>query len=165
MLPELCQLRFKYGHGSIEFKKWENILGPESLHIHHYCEGLVEIQRAKLIWQQDTKNRMKKNSLLESAKANFNYVLRRIQNPKFVLLPDLYYRMAIVASEQMDSTQAISYAKKSIEAKKSYLNPYILLSEIYLNLANRNEAKKTILQAKQYHPHSKRVKSMLKKIN
>ena len=73
--------------------------------------------------------------------------------------------MAIVFNEQGDPTNAINYAKKSIEAKHNYLNPYILLSDIYLKQGKKGEAKKTLLQAKEYLPNSKRLNSKLKKIN
>jgi len=99
---------------------------------------------------------------LDSAKSNFNYVLTRVQNPKFVLLPDLYYRMAIIAAEENNSTEAAGFANKSIQAKKNYLNPYLLLADTYLKLGNKEQAKQILLQAQKYHPNSKRLSERLK---
>jgi len=154
-LPKLCQLRFKWGYGSKEFAKWQRILGEESLHVHHYCGGLVDLMRLnkhKPYWKDQ----------LNAAKSNFNYVLTRVKNPKFVLLPDLYYRLAIVSKEEGDSSKAISFANKSIQAKKNYLNPYILLADIYIKSGQKNEAKGILLKAKKYHPNSKKLKKRLK---
>ncbi len=156
-LPEFCQIRFKWGYGSKQFANWQKTLGSESMHIHHYCEGLVDLMRIAMRgkhWK----------STLNSAKANFNYVLTRIQNPKFILLPDLYYRQAIVFKEEGKTGEAINYANKSIQTKRRYLNPYILLADIYSKSGNKSEAKKILLQAKQYHPTSKRLKKKLKGI-
>ena len=157
MLPKFCQLRFKYGPEGKQFKKWKNILGPEYIHIHHYCEGLVDLMRLN-------KNEKHWQGVLNSAKSNFNYVLDRVQNPKFVLLPDLYYRLAIVATEGNNPSEAASFANKSIQAKKNYLNPYLLLSDTYLELGNKEQAKQTLLQAQKYHPNSKRLSAQLKKL-
>ncbi|NOQ14487.1 MAG: tetratricopeptide repeat protein [Methyloprofundus sp.] len=156
-LPELCQIRFEYGPRGKEFSKWKKILGPEYIHIHHYCKGLVQLMRLnkqKRHWKGD----------LNSAKKNFNYVISRVQNPKFVLLPDLYYRMAIIATEENNSPEAASFANKSIQAKKNYLNPYLLLADTYLKLGNREQAKQILLQAQKYHPNSKRLSSKLKQL-
>ena len=154
-LPEFCQLRFKWGSDSKEFSKWANILGPESVHIHHYCEGLVDLMRLnkqERFWQ----------GTLNSAKANFNYVLSRVQNPNFILLPDLYYRLAIVSKEEGNFSEAINFSNKSIQAKQNYLNPYLLLADIYIKSKNKTEAKKILLQAKKYHPNSKKIENRLK---
>lgn len=156
-LPEFCQLRFKWGYGSREFATWQKTLGPESLHIHHYCEGLVDLMRI-VIKEKHWK------STLYSAKSNFKYVLTRVQNPRFVLLPDLYYRLAIVSKEDGKPDEAISYANKSIETKQSYLNPYILIADIHIKSGKKNEAKKILLQAQKYHPSSKKIRLKLKKL-
>ena len=97
---------------------------------------------------------------LSGTKSNFNYVLTRVKNPKFVLLPDLYYRLAIVSKEEGDSSEAISFANKSIQAKKNYLNPYIFLADLYIKSGNKSEAKKVLLQAQKYHPNSKKIKKL-----
>ncbi len=156
-LPEFCQLRFKWGYGGKQFSNWKKTLGPESLHIHHYCEGLVDLMRI-------AKKEKHWKSTLNSAKSNFNYVLTRVQNPRFILLPDLYYRQAIVSMEEGNTGEAINNANKSIQAKQNYLNPYILISDIYISTGNKREAKEILLQAQQYHPNSKKLKRKLKEI-
>ncbi|NOR80790.1 MAG: tetratricopeptide repeat protein [Methyloprofundus sp.] len=156
-LPELCQLRFKWGYQSRQFAKWKKLLGPESVHIHHYCEGLVDLQRVALAPKE-------KQSLLNSARSNFKYVLTRIQSPNFILLPDIYYRLAIVSKEENKSSEAINFATQSIQAKKNYLNPYLLISDIYIKSGNNDEAKKILLKAKKYHPNSKILKGRLENI-
>ncbi|NOQ17372.1 MAG: tetratricopeptide repeat protein [Methyloprofundus sp.] len=157
MLPKLCQVRFQYGHEAPEFAKWKKILGPEYIHVHHYCGGLIDM------FQANANSRHRKGNL-ESAKADFNYVLRNTQNPKFILLPDLYYRLALVSKGQGNIGEAIGYAEKSINAKRNYLNPYILLADIYIKAGKKSSAKKVLLQAKKYHPNSKRLKRRLQKV-
>ncbi|BCG64774.1 MAG: hypothetical protein methR_P2566 [Methyloprofundus sp.] len=157
MLPKLCQVRFQYGHEAPEFAKWRTILGPEYIHVHHYCGGLVDMFHAN-------ENSRQRQGNLESARSNFNYVLRSIQNPKFILLPDLYYRLALVSKDLGNVGEAIGYAEKSINAKRNYLNPYILLADIYIKAGKKSTAKKLLLQAKKYHPNSKRLKRRLKKV-
>ncbi len=157
MLPKLCQLRFKYGKDSKEFKPWRVRLGPEAIHIHHYCDGLV------LLFRSNIRDRHR-NSKLNAAKSNFRYVLHRVTNPKFILLPDLYYRMAIVSKEQGNTAEAIQFANKSIEAKKKYLNPYLLLADIYMESKMKKEAKEILLKAKAIKPKSKRLQYKLKKL-
>lgn len=154
-LPEFCQLRFKWGPESTEFSKWKNILGPEYLHAHHYCEGLIDLMRVATVAKH-------KQGMLDSARANFYYVLQRVQNPKFVLLPDLYYRLAIVSKEEGKISEAIDFANKSIQAKKNFLNPYLLLADLYIKASNKTEARKVLLEAKEYHPNSKRLKRRFK---
>lgn len=156
-LPELCQTRFKYGHGSKEFARWRSLLGSESLHVHHYCTALVEIMRAATAGKH-------KRSTLKSARSNIKYILARVQNPNFILLPDMYYRLAIISYQEGKYGDAIVMANKSIVAKKNYLNPHMLLAEIHLKSGNKVAAEEVLLQAQQYHPNSRKVKTLLKKV-
>ena len=126
--------------------------------MHHYCQGLVALFRS-------AKRDKHRKSQLNSAKGNLIYTLRNLQNPNYILLPDIYYRLSIVEKEEGNTSEAINYANKSIQAKKNYLNPHLLLADIYTKSGDKTAAKDILLKAKKYHPKSKALKRRIKKIN
>lgn len=157
MLPEHCQVRFKYGISSREYSKWKEILGQDFLHVHHYCDGLTFLIRAR---KRDEYQKF----YLGSAESNFKYTLKNLINPKYILLPEIYYQLGIVMKEKGEVDKAISYANKSIQAKKDYLKPYLLLFDTYIKLNDLENAEKTILMAKGLFPRSRAIKRRLKKL-
>lgn len=77
-LPEYCQARFAGDEGVV--KEWSRRIGVKQwLHIHHFCIGINQTNRATL-----TQNKRLRAYLLQSASSQFGYVLSRWP-PDFVL--------------------------------------------------------------------------------
>ncbi|MCF1181970.1 hypothetical protein L0E83_00775 [Marichromatium gracile] len=71
MLPPYCQARLSGDRAAME--QWSAALGKEvHLHIHHYCYGLVYVNRANQTFEQ-----RKRRYLLNQAISEFDYVLKR----------------------------------------------------------------------------------------
>lgn len=67
-LPEYCQVKLQFT-GS---EKWESLLGRKTwLHLHHYCYGVLEFNRASM--QMDS---FKRSHHVNRALQNMLYVLR-----------------------------------------------------------------------------------------
>ncbi len=157
LLPELCQARFKNGLAGKEFSKWKGILGMDYLNVHHYCDGLTFLNRASRFDKH-------RKFYLNSANSNFLYNIKHLKNPDYVLLPDIYYQLAVVQKNMRVIEKAIEYANKSIQSKKKYLKPYTFLADIYFDLGNKEQAEKILLEAKKYHPRSRAIERRLKKV-
>lgn len=157
MLPELCQARFKNGLAGKEYQKWKTILGRDHLNVHHYCDGLTFLNRASRYDKYHT-------FYLGSAYSNFQYTIKHLINPDYVLLPDIYYQLSVVEKKRKKFDEAISYAKKSIKFKKKYIKPYLILADIYIDHGNKGQAKETLFEAKKYYPKSKAIKRRLKRL-
>ncbi len=70
-LPEYCQARFAGDEGVV--KEWSRRIGIKQwLHIHHFCIGINQMNRASL-----TQNKRMRAYLLQSASSQFGYVLAR----------------------------------------------------------------------------------------
>ena len=90
LLPRFCVNALEFrdrvpgGNNPEEIKRWFSVIGPTFSHMHHYCWGLMETNRA--ILQACTKD--SRRSLLGSALEEFDYVIKRAP-ADFVLLPEI----------------------------------------------------------------------------
>lgn len=83
-LPEYCQCKLYYNHyndlraekarKSKKNLKLKRIFGSDYQHLHHFCWGLVKLERANA-FNMGTE---KRNFLLKSAVSEFDYVISRV---------------------------------------------------------------------------------------
>lgn len=91
MLPPYCQARLR---GDAQSKDaWNKRLGRENfVHLHHYCNGLNYISRARAEMDAQTRN-----FYLQRAVAQFDYVLQRWA-PSFPLYAEAQTNKMLVQS-------------------------------------------------------------------
>ena len=71
LLPDYCSARME-GHNSAAYQSWSQRFGESNfLHIHHYCFGLNQLNRAKMEFEPH-----KQTSALNRAIREFDYVLK-----------------------------------------------------------------------------------------
>ena len=95
-LPQYCQAqRFiardnRHRHISeSEYASWKAKLGPDYLHMHHFCRALISLRRAAL-----SSSIREKNWGYDRAIRDFDYVLRNVDRA-FVLLPEIHLRKGL----------------------------------------------------------------------
>jgi hypothetical protein len=69
MLPDYCKARL--GNDEQARKAWQQKMGQNWYHLHHYCSGLTSMRRAK-----SAADPKKRSADLEFAVKEFNYVLK-----------------------------------------------------------------------------------------
>ncbi len=125
LLPEVCYVRIIDGQGSVRYKEFERMYGPDLLHVHHYCYGLTYINRSfKAMPTHDRKY------LLEGAVGQIDYVITHAQ-PNFSLLTDVYLDKARVLNMLNRTGEALTAVNKSIEINPKQNRAYLLAIDIY----------------------------------
>ena len=80
-LPEYCRARI--GQDGKLYEVWLKRMGHDKfLHVHHYCHGLVAMNRVSLVFEKRTRR-----DLLQKATQEFDYVIRNWP-PDFYLTID-----------------------------------------------------------------------------
>jgi len=110
LLPPYCAARFN--EKSPAFSAWKETLGPDFIHIHHYCAGLNFVARA---YRQISADGRK--GTLGAAIREMDYVLEHAQQG-FTLRPDILMNRAIALSMLGRDAEAVGDLQKAIE-----LNP------------------------------------------
>jgi tetratricopeptide (TPR) repeat protein len=157
-LPEYCRdaqgFGARYG-GSEETKKvWYQRLGPEMMHIHHYCRGLLLIQRAR------GSRSPARARLYESSIGEIDYMIGRV-NQNYVLLPEMLTRKgeALLNSKQFPAAEQVLH--KAIELKPDYWPAYKYLAEAFIARKNLDAARDVLKQGVSNAREPRALKRML----
>lgn len=138
-------------HGTAEAARWAAHLGRESfMHIHHYCLGLIALQRAR----RSSASQQEKLFLLESATADFQYSITRV--PKsFVLLPEMLTRSGEVYLLRSLANEANKSLAQARAIKPDYWPAYSVWVEFLIQSGQKTEAKHLISTGLKYSPNAK----------
>lgn len=144
--PEYCKVRYAStpvgaGRGNYtkaDARKWSETLGGTYLHIHHYCAGLISIQRAQRYADADQSRRWYNESLGAIA---YTY---RGSEPDFPLFSQMsaYYGKALYETGQTAEAQEI--LQTGIKTQPEAPESYIMLAEIARKEGDREAARKVL---------------------
>lgn len=156
MLPPYCKARIK---GGADEAFWKAKFGPSGWgHLHHYCSGLNQINKANLATSTE-----KRNEYLQGAINGFEYQLKH-GKPDFILLPELHTLRGDSYFRLGDPSSAITEYNKAIKVNPKYTKSYIGLSKVFANMGKNKQASDIIKQGLKQKPNSRSLKRQLKKV-
>ena len=161
MLPPYCAARMAHKLDWVpesQYKLWENRLGPDFLHIHHYCAGLHTYQLALREMEK-----AERDAKLRGALTEMEYVRVRAK-PGFVLLPEIYAKMSNIYFRLADYSSALQYAKTALRLKPDFTYPYAIMSDVYRAMGDGKRAVDVLKKGLEKKPYSKLLKRKLKKL-
>lgn len=120
-----------------EVQYWRDAIGPEAfLHIHHYCAGLIWLERAKFGW-----NNSPKEFLLDRAVDESRYTYSNI-GPDNPMATAVVSTLAIAFLEKGDQSAAESLIRELVAKQPTASEPYVMGAVIYHRVGNLNAALK-----------------------
>lgn len=131
-------------------KRWIAMMGPGFWAIHHYCWGLIHLQRAL---RTGTPPHIRKG-LLESVIGDYYYVVNNTKSD-FVLLPEIYTRIGeaqLHLSRPNEASKAFAQARA---LKPDYWPAYSHWAEFLMKSGKKAEAKQVVKAGLEYSPNSK----------
>ncbi len=151
MLPPYCDA--KIGRKAPEaVALWLGNMGRENwVHLHHYCGGLIEINR----YYQGTTERKKAN--LGNAVREFKYVLDRWQ-PDFYLRAEAHLNRARAYKLMRQVGLAFADFKKAHELNPRLVQASIGLTDAYVQQGKKKEALAVLKSAIELNPDSKSLR-------
>lgn len=114
---------------------WVSRLGKAFWGMHHYCWALLHLQRAKQIGMPP----QHKAHMIRTAIADFIYVIQN-SDAKFVLMPELYYRIGMAHVQLQEPVNAMEAFEQSKAAKNDYWPAYVGLADVQASIGRRAEA-------------------------
>lgn len=138
-LPVYCQIKMKYHDTPFsgpDLQSLQRIMGPDYIHIHHYCYGLNWMQN-RILEAGSADDQIK--FCYERAIGEFGYVIRN-STVRLPLLPEAYYNKAKVLEKLQRYSEALSSYGDAIRIKRNYVQAYLALSDILWRLDQRQEA-------------------------
>jgi tetratricopeptide (TPR) repeat protein len=145
MLPKYCIYTQLFrdnvpgGNNPAEIQRWHAIMGDIFIHMHHYCYGLMYLNRATLLARSaEIRGYNFNNAIME-----FDYVLARA--PKdFVLLPEILTKKGEVMLRQGRAPLAMTEFERAIEIKPDYWPPYAQMSDHYASIGDKEKAREIL---------------------
>lgn len=145
------------GHDD-ETKQFISIYGKNFWNMHHYCFGLMHLNRA-----YGAKNRDEKGSNLGQAIKEFDYVLNG-SDPEFVLLPEIHTNKGTVLMMQKMHGAAVGEFSKAIALKPDYPQPYGQLSDYYEENKKKDMALQILEQGLAHNPEARQLLKRYKRL-
>lgn len=163
LLPPFCPYSQDFranvpgGNSPSDIEKWRSVLGPTYEHIHHYCWGLMKMNRAVLLLRGNPQFRL---SYLGESNREFDYVLGRAA-PDFILLPEILTKKAENLVRMGQGPAAIVEFSRAIEKKPDYWPPYAYLSDYYKEVGEKAKAREILEQGLAQVPQADALKRRL----
>jgi tetratricopeptide (TPR) repeat protein len=105
-------------------EQWSATLGPAFNALHHYCWGLMKVNRALLL----ARSEQVKRHYLNDALIEFDYVISH--SPKdFVLLPEIFARRGDAHFRLGQRGLGLESVEQAVKLKPDYWPPYAFASD------------------------------------
>lgn len=166
MLPEYCIDTEAFIYGSVgqagqspRAPEWVALMGPSFASMHHYCWGLVNLNRLRA-------GRAETNNRQYFARGIVNEYLYVINNsrPGFVLLPEIWMRIGEASLLAGDVGQALDAYAMARRIKPDYWPAYTQWAEFLLKLGKKSEAKELVRTGLMHAPESVTLIDMYRKL-
>jgi tetratricopeptide (TPR) repeat protein len=148
-LPPYCKEKIEKKNPT-ENKMWSDRFGANTwLHMHHYCQGLNDINRYYL-----ESDRALRNDLLSSAVGQFDYVIGHVPTDS-VLLADAYQNRGHVQLMLRNAVDGVTDLQKALELNPRISQAYLLLADQFESWKKRDKALQIVSDGLRYIPASK----------
>jgi tetratricopeptide (TPR) repeat protein len=141
LLPEWCLDTQTFGYGdawhntSPRAGHWIKLMGQSFWASHHYCWGLVKMQRSSSVSYPPHM----RTYYLQSAIDEMNYVVRNA-TPDYPLMPEVLTRMGECYVRQENYSAAYEIFEKARGLKPDYWPPYVRWAEVLMKFGKRQQA-------------------------
>lgn len=145
-VPKYCQytLVFRDAHPNVPnkmemFNAWKAQVGESFVHMHHYCAGLIKMDRGMF----RARDRQSRTFWLQDAIVEYDYVIDRVPED-YVLLPEIVTKKGEALVQLERPAVAIFNFERAIELKKDYWPAYAQLSDVYLKQGDIKKARELL---------------------
>lgn len=165
-LPNYCKYtqnfreRLPGGNDSAQISYWYSVMGETFHAMHHYCWGLMKLNRALYLARTDQARRF----YFGDAILEFDYVLERSPE-NFILRPEILTKKGQSLIRLGRGPAAIPLLEKAIELKPDYWPPYVQLSDYYKESGQIALARETLERALAQSPGVESLKQRLAELD
>lgn len=157
-LPPYCAGRYARNTNPAEYKRWESQYGPDFLHVHHLCDGIIALRNA-----YKTTNVNQRKGALDEAIGNLNYMIQHAR-PDFKLMSEVYWYRAQAYNLQGQSAQALNDLRKAIAQDTKQARFYTQAADLMIKTGLRSEALALVTEGLRHIPTSKALQDVYIKL-
>lgn len=166
VLPPYCIDTEGFMHGpensptqSPRAPEWVAKMGRSFWAMHHYCWGLVSLNRLRF-------GRAETNNKRYYAKQIVNEYVYVVQNspPDFIMLPEIWTRIGEASLLAGDIGGAMDAYAKARSLKPDYTPAYVQWAEFQMNNGRRDDARALVDEGLQHIPDSKPLLDLRRKL-
>jgi hypothetical protein len=158
MLPAYCAAKLNRGDASANNEAWINEFGRESWgHMHHYCHGLIELNRSLLA------SGTEKKGALGASISEFDYMLRNTPN-NLTIRPDIHHSKGQALKLSGNDVAAIKEFLAALENKPDHVSAALATVSIYIKLGKTANAKEILYAALLKSPNTRILRKRFEEI-
>jgi hypothetical protein len=148
-LPPYCREKIEKKNPA-ENKMWSDRFGANTwLHMHHYCQGLNDINRYYL-----ENDRTRRNDLLFSAVNQFDYMVGHLPTDS-ILLADVYQNRGHAQLMLRNAVDGVTDLQKALDLNPRISQAYLLLADQFESWKKRDKALQVVTDGLRNIPDSK----------
>ncbi|ROR29629.1 hypothetical protein EDC57_2300 [Inmirania thermothiophila] len=158
LLPAYCGPRAQpWGNDANrpEVRRWLQVFGGDYIHMHHYCEALLRLHKARTEADPD-----RRRGMYQVALNNLEYVRERVGSG-FVLRAELHVLLAETHAGLGDLGAALAEARRSVQAKPDYVRGIALLADLSVRAGQAAEARRALEAGLARKPQARRLRLRL----
>lgn len=155
-MPPFCEARLKRVPG--QYEQWNQMLGPDFIHTHHYCSALGYINR-----YYQAKSPRDKAFHLNNASGDLGYMVAHA-SPSYSLMPDIYLNRGLVQSLAKHDGAALIDLLKALELDPKLVRAYTLAADLYLRMDQKNKALKLVSEGLRHVPEAASLQRLYTKL-
>lgn len=137
------------GQYDAQTKPYVDLYGDDFWHLHHYCFGLVQANRA-----YKAQGARERAGHWYRAVGEIDYVIRSASSG-FILLPELRTQKATGLFKLNRNAEAVLELQKAIQQDPDYARAYAVLSDYYRDARNKSTALKTLEDGLTHSPEDR----------
>lgn len=151
---QLLRDRVPGGNNLDEVSRWTSIMGPTFNDMHHYCIGLMRVNRAQLFLVGNRRFN------LESSVGEYDYVLNRAP-ANFILRPEILTKKGESLLLLDRPTEGAAALLRAIELKPDFWPPYAVLSDYFKKANNIAIARQWLEKGLAADPNARALRQRL----
>lgn len=156
LLPPFCKYtqdfraRLPEGNNRAEIERWTAVMGETFNHMHHYCYGLMDTNRATFASRTPSDRKHQLSISIQE----FDYVIQRAP-AGFALLPEMLTRKGENLIRLDRGEEGLVELRRAIAAQADYSPAYAVMADYYKDTGQLTKAREWLEKGVSAAPHSR----------
>jgi len=166
LLPPYCKYtqyfrdRAPGGNDPAEIERWTTLMGRTFIHMHHYCWGLMDGNRAMLF----TRNPQDRTHNLNQSIREFDYVIEKAP-PEFAYLPEMLTQKGQNLILLDKGPEGVGELRRAIEIRPDYWRAYAAMSDYFKDTGDPKRAREWLQKGLEAAPNAMALTRRLDELN
>jgi len=157
ILPPFCKA--KLSPDPMDDKQFSATIGPDWLHIHHYCFALNFTNR----YYRSYGDKAAHQDDLTQALGNYDYVLNH-GSPNFWMRAEIRTQKGRLLAAAKRKAEAIGELEMALIENQNYAPAYVVLSDVYRDIGEKSKSLTAVELGLQHAPDNKSLQAQYKQL-